>query len=126
MTIDQGAVDFLSGVVGIVEASSFEQLKLWEEYKDEWEEDSRGGPLFTVGELAGAPICIALRKARVKGHLVAFMEATSQVLDYRQIDRWIFDHLPEGAYRCKVDAMNFHNVFPRQGTSAVTETQSKE
>lgn len=109
MNIDESMVSFLSDVVGVVEATSYEQLTLWREYQ--WNDRSEGGPLITVGHLAKMPVCITLMKANVKGHTVAFMDITSQVVDHRLIDEWLSKHMPKEARR--VNAMNFHNVFPQ-------------
>lgn len=124
MSVDQEMVDFLAGVVGVVEANSFEHLTLWQDNQRQpkpmaWEENRSGGPLVTVGELAGMPVCIALRVERVGGHSLLFVDATSQVVDHRLIDKWLLDNLPPtarhapGGYINRVDAMNFPNVFPR-------------
>lgn len=117
MSPDQQMIDYLADVVGVVEANSFEQLALWE--REQWPSEGRSGPLVKVGELAGMPVCIALMKITVRGHNVAFMDVTSQVVDYRLIDAWLAAHLPKGARR--VDAMNFHNVFPLKAESASGE-----
>ncbi len=110
--VEQDMVDFFAGVVGAVEANGYERLKLWEEYQKEWEEDSRGGPLITVGQLAEMPVCIALNKVKVRGHSILLWEPTSQVVDHRLIKAWLLTHLPKDTRR--EDAMNFHNALPRE------------
>jgi hypothetical protein len=48
------------------------------------------------------------------------MEPISQVVDHAMIDEWLVKNIPPSAmregsqYPNKVDAMNFHNVFPRK------------
>lgn len=113
---------YLNGVIGIVEANSYELHMLWEENErsenpKSWKQDG-GGPLVTVGHLDKMPVCISLFIVRVDSHKVLFFDATSQVVDYRLIDNWMEDNLPESARRKdgfinKSDAANFHNIFPR-------------
>lgn len=115
------AKEYFAGVVGIVEATSYEQYALWKEYHDKegynWSSRREGGPLVTVGKIEDRPICIALERATICGHLIVFLDATSELVDWRMIDRWLTDNLPQsafdGKYVNKVDAMNFNNVFPR-------------
>jgi hypothetical protein len=53
----------------------------------------------------------------VKGHKILFIDATSQLVDWAMIEEWIKSNVPLTAFRSngyvnKVDAMNFHNIFP--------------
>lgn len=122
MTPDREMTDFLAGVVGVVEATSYEYHMLWVENQRAdrprtWEEISLG-LLKTVGCLDDRPVCVSLRKARVGGHLLLFVDPTSQVVDHVMIDDWLLTTLPDSACRenghvNRTDAMNFHNVFPR-------------
>lgn len=109
--LDPELKEFVEGAIGVVEANSFEIHSLWEKYQRDWDDRSRMGLLVMVGELAGMPVCMSLSKAVVKGHTVLFMDATSQVVDHRQIDAWFAKHLPNVR---RTDAMNFHIVFPRE------------
>jgi hypothetical protein len=72
----------------------------------------------TLGRLADMPVCVSLRTAVVRGHKLLFIDPTSQVVDHRLIDEWLEEWLPPTARRGsvvnKVDAANFHNVFPRK------------
>lgn len=115
---------FSGGIVGVVDATSFEQLMLWQEEEKaalpkRWE-TINPGILETIGALADMPVCLSLSKVRVGGHLLLFIEATSQVVDHRMIDKWLEDNLPDTAKRDgrvnRTDAMNFHNVFHEQTT----------
>ena len=122
MTPDRELAAFLRGVVGVVDASSYEHHMLWVENQrtDQprtWEEISLGFGVI-VGHLGDRPVCLSLRKAVVDGHLLLFVDPTSQVVDHRLIDGWLSTNLPTSAHRAtgslnRTNAMNFHNVFPR-------------
>lgn len=110
---------YLEGVVGVVEATSFEKMCLWQEsqrHGREWVEILHGyGPC--VGSFNGRPVCISLMSAVIDGQKVAFIHATSQIVDWTLIDKWLEKNLPETAFRApsrinRTDAMNFHNIFP--------------
>lgn len=118
---DNEMTDFLSDAVGVVEANSYELHMLWAENQRRaqprtWKENPRG-LLETVGHIADRPVCIGLFTAEVDQHKLLFIDATSQVVDHRMIDKWLTDTLPQSAFRKdghvnKTNAMNFHNVFP--------------
>ncbi len=117
--ISEEMKQFLEGVVGIVEANSFEKMCLWKENQDqmkyEWKENNLGY-LPTIGELAGMPVVLSLFTADVNGHKLLFYHPTSQVVDWRQIEAWLQLNLPKTAFRengypNKTDAMNFSNIF---------------
>jgi len=112
---------FLEGIVGAVEASSFEELCIWQEYTQElnysWKQNC-SGYLEYVGLFHSRPICINLRTSVVNGHKILFWEATSQLVDYKMIDKWMEKNLPKSARHSdgrlnKTDAMNFCNILPR-------------
>lgn len=114
--------DFLNGVVGVVEANSYESMCLWREYHQErklrWEQ-GLGGYLPTVGKIDGRPVCLSLFVNTIKGHKILFIEPTSQVVDWEMIDVWLKANLLPTAFRSngyvnKQNAMNFHNLFPRE------------
>ena len=115
--------EFLEGVVGVVEATSYESMKLWETYHKEkgysWVQNP-SGPLVTVGWLMNdRPVCISLFCNTIKGHKILFLEATSILVDWEMINVWLKENLPKtafqdnGVYVNKVTSSNFHNVFPR-------------
>lgn len=93
-----------------VEATDFERLSLWREWHERvrWEDESRGR-LCTIGELGGRPIAVTVSWAWIDRRLVAFYEATSQVVDHEAVERWMRSKLltPGGTHS---DAMNFHNI----------------
>jgi len=112
----------LPNVRFVVEANSFENLKLWQQYKDstEWEENLCGF-MPTIGELCGRPIVLQIQFAKIHGQVVMFYEACSQLVDYLQIDDWLvknvfpscgYDEDSGGCYP-RSDAANFHNCVHR-------------
>jgi hypothetical protein len=114
--------DFLDGVVGVVEANSYESMCLWQEWHKKrgktWEQ-GLGGYLPTIGQLDGRPVVLSLFVHKIDGHHLLFIEPTSQVVDHQMIDAWLKANLPAtamrpgGEYLNRENAMNFHNVFPR-------------
>lgn len=118
--LDAEMTEFLNGVVGVVEANSYERLCLWKEYTEElkkrWK-DNRSGFSEVIGYLADMPVCISLFTSEVDGHKILFIDATSQVIDHRMIDKWLIETMPKSAFKDdgrfvnKTDAMNFHNIF---------------
>lgn len=126
---DKQMTEFLHGVVGVVEANSYETMCLWKEYAEElkkpWKQRCDGlGEI--VGKLADMPVFLSLLTAEIEGHKILFIDATSQVIDHRLIDQWLANTLPTSAFRGgdprngvnKTDAMNFSNVFPRKAKAA--------
>ncbi len=153
--------EYLEGVVGVVEANSFEYHSLWErfatdasrhgrngsrtfEYHSLWErfatDASRhgrnGSRTFewngnssgygcTVGHLDGRPVAISLLTSTVDGNKLLFWYATSVVVDYDMIDKWLNENLPESAFQVnmprllnKTDATNFINIIPSRVEAA--------
>lgn len=114
--------ELLAGVVGIIDAASFEQHMLWadnsrREQPLTWKENMSGLTAI-VGLLGEMPVCISLFTAEIDGHKLLFWHATSQVVDYRMIDKWMIENLPKSAFHAdgrvnQTDAGNFHNIFPR-------------
>jgi hypothetical protein len=121
---DPNLTEFLAGTVGVVEANSFEVMCLWKEHKTRgtWVEHPLGMGC-TVGHFGDMPVHVSLRTAEVDGHKILFIDPTSQVVDHRMVRDWLRSEMPKSA-KCtatgavnKVDAMNFHNVFPRERVS---------
>jgi hypothetical protein len=106
----------------LVEASSAEQRFLWEKWvdnlkiirEDEWVQKNPGYSL-TIGEIKGRPIVISISWVVIKGVLVGFYEATSQLVDWVMIEKWLDEHCnpmyDKGTRRARTDASNFHNVW---------------
>jgi hypothetical protein len=111
--------------VYVIEATSCEGLHLWSEWhKPGPREIKRTGPdapanapweqmnpgcIITVGHLTKMPVCVGLSWARIHGQLVLFWDATSQVVDYRMIEKWLSDNVPAYKRGDYTNAMNFHN-----------------
>ena len=119
---DEQMAEFLSGVVGVVEATSFEKHMLWAENGRKpvprtWQENLSGlGE--TVGTVGSLPVCVSLSTALVDGRKLLFVDAVSRVVDHEMVDDWLRATLPRCAFRedgylNRVDATNFHNVFVR-------------
>ena len=115
---DEELKNFLDGVVGVVEATGYEKLALWQEWhvadKRPWIQ-GRSGLSEQIGTVAGLPVCLSLLVDTVNGHRILFWEATSRVVDYEMARRWL-DHVLPPTAKNRTDAMNFHNAFPRGGT----------
>jgi hypothetical protein len=119
----------------LVEATGAEQHFLWSlhaRYSHKhhpsypsltWEQHACGS-LVSVGNVqifkkqsgSGAlyeqmPVCVSLTFATIDGAVVCFWDATSQVIDYRLVEKWLnqkFAHVPPREGR--TNAMNFHIV----------------
>lgn len=111
-------------VTAIVEVTSYETLCLWEKWHQQrgytWEE-SRSGPLITVGYINNTdspprPVCIAPLVHIVNGRSIMFLEATSAVVDWDMIETWLRENVPSACTRKgggnlhlnKETAQNFH------------------
>ncbi len=109
-------LDF-TDVVGVVEATRYEELRLYEKYHIEkgysWEQQ-RSGQLVTVGRLLDRPICIAPMVHTINGKRILFVEATSALVDWQMIEEWLIKNLPSSAFNGKylnmTNACNFHNL----------------
>lgn len=114
--------EFLADVDGVVEATNTEKTHLWMVNKHslygqkprEWKELLSGYGTI-VGYLAEMPVFISLLKDTIDGKNILFWFATSQVVDYRMIEQWMEENIPERARKDgrinQVDAGNFNNVF---------------
>lgn len=122
--------EYLQGVVGVVEANSFEKFALWQinenkldGVKRSWKAGGHGyGP--TVGHLVTEdgtkPVAISILCDVVDGRKLLFYYAMSRFVDHDLPRAWLEQHLPDSAFEGEgrgrlnhVDAMNFCNVFPR-------------
>lgn len=110
---------FLFCVMGAVEATSYEQLCLWQEHHQTahraWIENNMGLSV-TVGHVGDMPVNISLSTAIVSGHKVLFYDDISQVVDHEMIEEWLKKNLPASAHTPdgrlnKTNAMNFLNIF---------------
>lgn len=98
----------------VVEATDFERFCLWQarHHRLKWS-DQPFGFSVTVAQVLGMPVVVSLTFMRVEGQLVLFYEATSQVVDHREVEAWLEKNVPvlcpnrEGR-RSRTDANNFH------------------
>jgi hypothetical protein len=99
-----------AGIVGIVEATSYEKFSLWKEYhKGGWETGTGGGPMITVGRQDdGRPTVLCLCVDIVAGKKVLFVDATSELVDWAQVQEFIEKTWPNVK---KTDANNFRHVI---------------
>lgn len=95
----------IKGTQLIVEANSYERMTLWELWKDrtEWVQVLEGEGV-EVGKLNKRPVFIQLSWAVIRGVAVCFLEPTSELVDWKMIDKWLTKTFP--GIR-KLDAMNF-------------------
>ena len=115
---------YLDGVVGVVEATSFEQHTLWEHYSNESARAGFGRKAPTVlydwvstgmgffactGHFGGEPVYISLMTATVAGHKLLFYYASGTTANHDVIEAWLTENVAE--YHNSTDAQNFTNVF---------------
>lgn len=83
--------DYKSVDIAVQISSSLETLALYQDFKErKWSyEQDRSGPLLTIGNFGGRPICIAPLIHRIGGLNVMYVEATSPLIDWDFIDNWI-------------------------------------
>ena len=128
---DNALVEFLDGVVGCVEANSFESHQLWATFhynaeklgytKLSWEQGMQGtsrviGYVQVNGE--DKPVNVSLFCNVVDGHKILFYDPCSTSIDHDMVRAWLEKVLPDTArredgYINNTDANNFHNVLPR-------------
>lgn len=113
--------DLIKDCIGAVEANEFETMCLWEKFNARTDgvwESATGGSLAVVGWIEEMPVCISLLVHTINGHPILFYHATSQLVDYEMVNKWLDENMPDIAKNKngrlnKTDAMNFNNVFPR-------------
>jgi hypothetical protein len=106
--------------VFLVEATHYESHHLWVDYSEEsarhgwgdnriprvpWQQITLGYSK-TIGRCADMPVHVSVSFARVHGHVIAFYEAVSQVVDYRMVEKWLKTEFPNS--RGKTNPSNFH------------------
>jgi hypothetical protein len=97
-----------ANVQGLVEATDFERHCLWEKYHEQLGWDEHYGYAVTIGEVNDMPVCVAIRRAVVKGYHLAFYDAVSAVVDHDMVRRWREKMYPD---RPHTNASNFYNVL---------------
>jgi hypothetical protein len=103
-------LDNLKNATVVVEANSFEELRHWEKWspRRKWEQTPIGH-VITIGKLDDRPVVIQFNYAKINGESVVFWHATSQVVDYKMIDKWMMERVNPSAM--KTDSMNFGNAI---------------
>ena len=120
INVSDAMKEFLDGVVGVIEATHFEQHVLWKENRDRikprtWVSNNLGiRP--TIGLLDDMPVVLSMFTTEVDGKKLLFYEGVSQVVDHRMIDKWFKENLPPTAFRPdghihREDAGNFGCIF---------------
>lgn len=100
----------------VIEATSFEQQTLWEQFEGKmaWVHISEGRS-FTVGKLAGFPVCVRVSWARLNSQLVMFYDATSRVVDHEMVETFLKSKCnpkwDNGTRTSYTDANNFHHAI---------------
>jgi hypothetical protein len=118
---DDYLTEFFEGVVGVVEATSFEKYALWafnkelREYSLPWQ-DNNSGYGITVGHIGKRPICISVLTAVIDGQKILFYSGMSELVHHPMIRNWMKNNMPKSAFTAggrlnHSDAVNFHNVF---------------
>ncbi len=84
---------------------------LWAKYHDQWgvpwEQDSLG--MYTeIGKVDKRPIVVSVFWVNIADRRVAFVEPTSELVDYKMVDDWCSDVFPNAVAFC--DENNFHNI----------------
>lgn len=108
--------EFLEGVVGVVEANSYESLCLWQKYHESrsWNSGTFGYGV-TVGTIGDMSVCLSLLATVIDGHKILFYHPTSQVVDHRMVREWLGTYMPksawEGDWLNHADAQNLCNVL---------------
>lgn len=118
---DDELVRFLDGVVGVIESTSCERSYVYEHCvnnaKRSWG-DGHVGIGRTIGLLAGMPIHVSIFINEISGHKIAFVEATSTIVDYDMVRKWLEKVMPRTAFDGDrlnfTDATNWLNVIPRE------------
>lgn len=101
----------------VVEATDAERFFLWRENHEgahrgrvRWEQ-APGGYMHTVGHISvnrkRMPVTVCVYFAILDGHLIAFYDSTSQVVDHRMVEAWVKAESPAMAANKTCDAMNF-------------------
>lgn len=108
--------DVYKDVHGIVEANSYEFFTLWQYWHQEkgysWVQNDSGW-LECVGKVADKEVWISPLAHIVNGRKILFVDATSTVVDWDMIEKYLEQNVPSactrnGKYLNKENASNFH------------------
>lgn len=109
--------DKFKDVVFAIEATSFEQLSLWQlneksKYIKSWEQRFQGWTIV-IGHVGNMPVAVCLTYAKLNGHKVVFYEATSEIVDHDMVRKWIDHYNPNQSNHA--NAMNFGQCYSYVG-----------
>lgn len=101
----------------VVDASHEECFNVWYRWSYihglEMEQDMRGH-VVTIGHVDERPICVTVFWYVVAGYRVAFVEGSSELVDYKMVDNWqraVFPCLRNNLYHNRhSNATNFGNI----------------
>lgn len=110
------SIPFKKQTMYLVEANSFEILELWKDFakqseklhpnkstRYDWKQQNPGC-FEKIGYIQKRPICIMISWYVINSCCVGFWEATSELVDYKMIARWLKEN-----FDCAgTDANNFH------------------
>ncbi len=109
--------------VYLIEATDYERHHLWVDHSEHAFEQGWGDPRTprvpwetitlgyhqTIGHCARLPVHVSVSFARIRGQVIAFYEATSQVVDHRRVEKWLKTEFPRS--RGKTNPTNFHHCL---------------
>jgi hypothetical protein len=108
-----------TGTEYVVDATHEEAFNLWWRFHSHWGvpwEDEPFGFSATIGEIAGRPVAVSVFWCTILGRRIAFIEGTSQLVDYKMIEEWqraVFPCLKHHGRHS--DAANFGNIVSDLG-----------
>lgn len=105
--------ELLEEVDYAVEANSFESQCLWQKVSNQeginWE-SCPCGKMLTLGMVDDMPVCMSIFINKINNIPVMFYEMTSQVVDYRLVDKFLEEKFGIFYNEVCVDAGNFFRI----------------
>ena len=112
---------YMDGVVGVLEANSFETLSIWKMYnttneaKGTFDQERNGGYLVYVARSEdGSVVTISLSRFTFNGMSILVYSDESEIVDHSLIDQWIEKYAPPTAWKNgrlnKTNATNHGNL----------------
>jgi hypothetical protein len=112
--------DDLEGVVGFIEANSFEQHSIYKEALEAKRTyvGQTSGYILQAGTFHEYDVWVSVTFATISGQRLAFYYPTSRYVDYELVRKWIESVAPESAKEdgrlVHSDGMNWHNALRRE------------
>lgn len=107
-----------NSVVFFIEADSYAQQSLWEQYNKEtnWKQDTKGyfQQLGMIDNDENKPVCVSFSFAEIFGKRICFYECCSRYMDANIIETWIKKYYPvkwNNNQYAMTDATNFHHAM---------------